>query len=398
MRKTNTLTLLERTILLAIVVGVIALAATLVSLLHLISNADEQATPTPTPIEKANYEVHEWGVLAGCEESDSWLVTSRPEKIMLVKQPVIYIYSKNVSDFNLKVKFLKGYAEMSYPEAENRETSLEWNNVKVMKNTLGGAIYKSSEQRVPLGEIADELSTTDANILSYKGVNSKFLYYEGAIPFENKVKVKIDRETKEVIIKNNFNFPVQHVTVAVSFKSNAPPYTKKYYYAYIYKLDSGAETILKLKEQKPKLEELAMKLGLYKNEAKAFANIWEQNFFKFEYSAKARVSYALPQSEIEKLIELEFQPKPKKILRVLFVLADISEEESKTKIVKSCTNNNECAWKSTNCCPENAGASWQCINIKLSKIECPSTPVCLQVINPKPEKKCICLNGICTEQ
>ncbi len=67
-------------------------------------------------------------------------------------------------------------------------------------------------------------------------------------------------------------------------------------------------------------------------------------------------------------------------------------------IVKTCSSNADCAWVSTNCCPENAGAHWECINAKLSHLDCPVNPVCLQVISPKPEKACKCINGICTAE
>lgn len=66
------------------------------------------------------------------------------------------------------------------------------------------------------------------------------------------------------------------------------------------------------------------------------------------------------------------------------------------EIVKTCSED-ECGWVSTNCCPESAGANWECINEEESVIECPGDPVCPQVIVPKPETDCSCVEGVCQE-
>ena len=67
-----------------------------------------------------------------------------------------------------------------------------------------------------------------------------------------------------------------------------------------------------------------------------------------------------------------------------------------TKIVVNCTTDADCVWMSTNCCPEKAGAYWQCLN-KQSYIDCKSKLVlCPQVISPKPKQPCKCIGGRCS--
>ena len=58
-----------------------------------------------------------------------------------------------------------------------------------------------------------------------------------------------------------------------------------------------------------------------------------------------------------------------------------------------CSSDSECDWKITNCCPESAGAKWSCLNTE--KRDCPSSVICPQVISPKPNKTCGCVNGTC---
>ena len=61
-----------------------------------------------------------------------------------------------------------------------------------------------------------------------------------------------------------------------------------------------------------------------------------------------------------------------------------------------CYRNSDCSWQTTNCCPENAGAMWDCVNLReFKKPECPESVICPQVIMPKPEKSCVCEKGSC---
>jgi len=65
------------------------------------------------------------------------------------------------------------------------------------------------------------------------------------------------------------------------------------------------------------------------------------------------------------------------------------------EIIRSCIADTDCTWLSTNCCPETAGANWECIN-RRSNVTCSGfLVVCPQVISPKPSLLCECIDGIC---
>ena len=55
----------------------------------------------------------------------------------------------------------------------------------------------------------------------------------------------------------------------------------------------------------------------------------------------------------------------------------------------------ECGWVSTNSCPENAGANWECVNEKETELDRPDDVVCPQVISPKPTSSCKSVEGVC---
>jgi len=57
---------------------------------------------------------------------------------------------------------------------------------------------------------------------------------------------------------------------------------------------------------------------------------------------------------------------------------------------------NPCQWVSVNCCPENAGAQWRCVDMRnFTPPNCSGFVICPQVISPKPNKDCIFENGRC---
>jgi len=67
-------------------------------------------------------------------------------------------------------------------------------------------------------------------------------------------------------------------------------------------------------------------------------------------------------------------------------------------IEKRCDASSDCSWQSTNCCSENAGAKWECINGKTFQPGCPKNILCPQYLSPKPTSLCACEQGTCVEK
>jgi hypothetical protein len=65
-------------------------------------------------------------------------------------------------------------------------------------------------------------------------------------------------------------------------------------------------------------------------------------------------------------------------------------------IKNRCFTNFECSWKIVNCCPPEAGAGWECVDLKTFKEpKCPENILCPQFLSPKPEIECVCVDGSC---
>ena len=83
--------------------------------------------------------------------------------------------------------------------------------------------------------------------------------------------------------------------------------------------------------------------------------------------------------------------------RDMEVTAHFEEEEPEmvVEIEESCQEDGDCDWVSINCCPEEAGAEWACVNLEETVIECPGDVICPQVVSPKPSETCGCHGEEC---
>lgn len=274
-------------------------------------------------IKTANYEVHEWGVLVGCSESNEAIVTSRPKYVDMVKQPVIYIHSKNVKQFDASFTFLKGAPTDSYPKATVKGKAVLWKNIKVLPQEK--TVTKGF---VPLPEVIPNLRTEDADNLDVNGVKERFLFYEGEMSFENKIEiVQRNLDRKEVTVKNNSGYDVYNLFYATMEGDFIHP---SYISGRIDRLNSGEKKTIKLDET-DKLQLLTddlKNLGFTESEARSFTSLWGVTFFKPNNVGFTQLIYRLPQKEYDKLIKSKYSPAPKKEIRALYVLYDLTKSVS----------------------------------------------------------------------
>ncbi|GEM_PF-2087810 len=276
-------------------------------------------------IETTDFEVHEWGVIAGCPESGNYFLTSRPEQVMLVKQPVVYIHSNGLEEFDLKVGLTQGKPTLTYPEAKTSGNTVEWKNVKVKEQgKIKGSEPSKGFEPVPLKQIIPTLNNVDADTLEFNGTESRFLFYEGEMPFENKISVSCNKTTKKAFLKNNSGHTVYDLTVSVLEEDSF--IDKRALFGYLKELKPSEEKEIDLLEKQgyPDTKEIMKKIGFTEKESESFHSLWQMNFyFPSNTENFARLSYRLPRTEVEKMISLEFNPEPKKEIRAMWVMVDL---------------------------------------------------------------------------
>lgn len=287
--------------------------------LLIFSGIGEAGNEKNNAIKTADYEVHEWGVIVGCSKSAESIVTSRPKEADMVKQPVVYIHSKNVKQFDASFTFLNGTPTDTYPKAAVNGKTVSWKSVKIMPQEKIG-----TKSFVPLPELIPSLRTQDADNLNVNGVKESFLFYEGKMNFDNKIEVQKTLAANEVTVKNNSGYDVYNIFYTAMEGDFIHP-------SYI----SGRIELLKTGEKKTIILDETNKLkfitddlknmGFTQSEAKSFTSIWDSNFFQPNNSGFTQLIYRLPQKEYDKLIKSKYSPAPKKEIRALYVLCDMGK-------------------------------------------------------------------------
>lgn len=276
-----------------------------------------------TPAVEEGFEVHEWGVLVGCINNDSYFLTSRPEQLVFVKQPVIYVHSKQKNSFNVRVIFNNGKPTDTYPQAEMEGNSAVWRDVTFSECNKAGS---KAPPYVPLEQILGTLNNVDSYCLSYGSKDSRFLFYEGEMKFENKVTATYSFETKKATLENNGNHQVYNVVVAAS-KESSQIFSPDIYTATIDRLNPGEEKTVEFEKQKEvNLTEDLMIQGFTSMEANAFSNLWRgPMLYPSNTVGWANLIYRLSEEEYNQMITLKIEPKPEKTIRTLYVLIHLKE-------------------------------------------------------------------------
>lgn len=285
----------------------------------------EATTTTTTDTIEEDFEVHEWGVLSGCNTSDSYFLTSRPEQVLFVKQPVIYIHSKDKKPFTAKVRFNNGKPTDTYPEAEVDKGTIIWKDVKFSDDCEERKI-KDMYEHIPLEGIIETLNDVDADCLNYNNQRARFLFYEGELKFENKIEATYNFEKQEATLENNGDYPVYNL-ILVASKEGDQIFNPDVYIDRVEKLNSGEKVTAKFTEQ----EDISLKTdlisqGFTEKEAEAFSELWKQSFlYPSNTAGWTNLIYRLPKEEYDEMITLDFNPKPKKIIRSLYILIHLNE-------------------------------------------------------------------------
>ena len=272
------------------------------------------------------FEAHEWGVIEICDSSGSAFLTSRPEADAMVKLPVVYFHTKNIDKFSAKYTLPNGKVTDVYPGGTADGKTAGWSNVSLKQETPFRALAASKGYRPPIESIEPQLGNVDSDDLWIDGEKHKFLFYEGEMQFENRVKAK--RNGNSVSLTNGNDFAVYNARFVASngggfWETNVEAAT-------IEKIDAGQTVTLELKDFTPDAKLLENDLtskGFTKSEANAFANAWYKNmFYPTNAGTWQRLSYVLPQSWYDEQVPSEYSVKPTKEIREMYVLVKIGEQ------------------------------------------------------------------------
>jgi len=291
--------------------AIICIAAVSIVALGLVITCDDNPL---TPV-KADFVVHEWGVMVGCKADTSYFLTSRPEVTGMVREPVIYIHSKDKTPFTAEVTFNTGRPTDTYPEAQVDSNTVLWEDVAFGLLPLQGP--RGTDDFVPLDSIIDILNDVDADCLLYDGQTARFLFYEGTVEFENKVDVTYDFDALQATFVNKGAYPVYNVIVAVGS-----------YVGRTNRLNPGDSVTVPISnEAEVDLAADLVSEGFTEKEAQAFDTLWQEPFLESSASPEPvqNLIYRLSQDKYDELIRLSINPQPDKTIRSLYILVHLYE-------------------------------------------------------------------------
>ena len=310
---------------------------------------------------QANFEIHEWGVLVGSYTDDTYLNTTRPPEAVIhllqFDEPIIYVHSKDRKPFSLRVTFASGKPTLTYPVAEVSAQAVFWplvqfgrpvqktstgasseqeiNLVPFMVCTSGREGYEAApgagvEDFAPLSELMPALNDVDADELIYKGQTTRFLFYEGDIRYHNTIMLDHTMGEKTATVHNTGSDTVYDVMVV------APPeegYTrlKTVSVGWVRELKAGEKLSLSLVplENDVSLAPSLIALGFTAKEAVSFEKVWKGPFLRpAELPGSINLIYRLGQEQCQTITELEFDPKPDKIARAVYLLVRSSSAKT----------------------------------------------------------------------
>jgi hypothetical protein len=268
------------------------------------------------------FEVHEWGVMVGCRADTAFFLTSRPETVLAVRIPVIYFHSPHKRPFTARVEFKTGKPTDTYPEATVSAASAIWENVQFSRSTKEPWL-QGSDDFLPLEDIIETLNDVDADLLEYHGTEARFLFYEGEAEFQNRVLVSYDFDAQEATFDNQSDYTVHNVMLSAAV-DRGPGMV---YFASVDSLDPGETITLDLMPPEfPYLGDDLVGLGFTEEEGRSFTILWDDTFFMpSTWGEWANLIYRLPQAEYDRLISLEIDPEPEKVIRALYVLVHLED-------------------------------------------------------------------------
>lgn len=250
----------------------------------------------------------------------------------LVDKPILYVYSKEQINMDVKAIVPKGMITQWWPAGENNLTLLSdginttskgkinWKNIKVLPYGEKTYLKKTNIKHQPWWHLARE---TDSCILQNKYVNlknnnienqnEKFLFYRGQGRYTKPIKVKLsDNENKLEIIKQKGKKSHNLSDLLVIKIKNGKALGHKINMKNVDKVnvdltmtEANYYSVKHFKNKyKAIFKQMVYEDGLYEKEAEGMAEIWHETYFATD---GIRVIYLLPKNTIDELIPLDIK-------------------------------------------------------------------------------------------
>jgi len=224
-----------------------------------------------------------------------------------METPVLYFYTPHQTTVSVKVDFPKGRITEWYPQAKLSGSSIDWRQVDIQPQAEAQFPVESRKSHYYPAR------KTDAAPLRVGGQQEKFLFYRGlgdfAVPLAvhldpDKVEVRNTGAVGQIVLFENRSGKISYITHHLNGKDATLP----------------RPTIVRTAESLfQELEKILTGHGLYKKEAQAMINTWQDLWFREGF----RVLYVFPRPLVNSLLPLTIDPRPSDVVRVMIGRLDV---------------------------------------------------------------------------
>ncbi len=265
------------------------------------------------------------------KNDDGWRHGPKANLIAAVRMetPVLYFYTANEMDVDVKVDFPKGKITEWYPQARSINSKIDWGRLKVMPGAVFNLPVEAKESHYYPARETDSAPIQVCATDGKPAQQEKFLFYRGVGTFDLPVSVKLKAD--QVLLKNAGKDEIAYLIV---FENRGGKLG--------YRLINGftGETTIARPTLDQNIESLLYELkvalvgsGLYEKEAAAMIKTWRSSWFE----EGLRVFYILPRQATDAVLPLTIDPKPTELVRVLVGRTEVITPEMEKSVRRQVT-------------------------------------------------------------
>ena len=256
-----------------------------------------------------------------------------------METPVIYFYSDQAQKVSVSVQFPGGIISQWYPNASSFLPAI--GDIKSLSNGLMSwdVDITSEKQSIPFVSSQDIWAPARNVYSNYVRVGAeaeKFIFYRGLGHFS--VPVEVHSVENQLTVMNHSDEAIAD-SFLIQFDG------KKGSVRNLGKISSQSATRLglvsetsRLLDLEPYLKEVSAQLqsaleksGLYADEAHAMVSTWSKSYFK---TPGVRILYVLPRAWTDRVLPIQIQPVPGKLVRTLVGRIEIMSSDEEADLSK----------------------------------------------------------------
>ena len=311
------------------------------------------------------FTAHEWGTFTSIAGNDGQMVKWQPQTgstdlpqfvehlegtdfkgglrgTVRMETPVLYFYSPRAMSVSVHVAFKNGLITEWYPRVTKATPRGDLRNVALNNERTRGEVWWKSVQvdpaavpNFPVDDVqthyyaARETSSTPLRVNEHSRTqNEKFLFYRGVADFHIPLSVTTNADGS-LLLRNQGTAPILNMIVferrgeKVGYQIAGPLQTETTL--------APPEITRSVETLRSDLEDLLVDQGLFRDEAHAMVETWQDSWFQ----EGTRLFYVVPESFVNSILPLDIDPAPIQLTRVFVGRVEVVTPRTEQEIERA---------------------------------------------------------------